>query len=209
MHRTGVCACAALAALLAAPWARAQTEGGTSPLEGYARTGVYAGLAGAVAFDDFSSDVSLPGLEGSAVPVALGGFDPSLGLHARAGYRALERVAGELHFEWLSGFDGQSVISGVPLSATIETLAVSADVKLYPLLGRYQPFLILGLGVLGAEETTTNTDEWDFAARLGGGIDVYVTDHIAVNLDVSYVLPLDQLSGYEYVSLGWGLLYRF
>lgn len=210
MQRGGICAGAALAVLWAASSAFAQAEGSADEVEGYARTGVYAGLAGSVAFEDFDSGLTLPGLAGAPISVAYGDFDPSLGLHARGGYRLHPNVAAEVHLEWLSGFDGSVRIGGgAPMNATLEALAFGANLKLYPLRGRFQPFVTLGAGALQIEETGTGADEWDFAGRLGGGIDVYVTEQIAVSLDTTYVLPTDLLQGYEYVSFGWGLLYRF
>ncbi len=45
--------------------------------------------------------------------------------------------------------------------------------------------------------------------RLGGGLDFYATKSIVLSLGVDYVLPFGDVEDFDYVSLGWGLEYRF
>lgn len=53
-------------------------------------------------------------------------------------------------------------------------------------------------------------EDWDFALRLGGGLDIYVTRNIAISLEVTQVLPLSNaLDDMAYLSSSWGFLYRF
>jgi hypothetical protein len=53
-------------------------------------------------------------------------------------------------------------------------------------------------------------DDWAPAARFGAGLDVYVTRNIAINVDASYVRPMStEFDDLDYLSVGWGLLYRF
>ena len=73
---------------------------------------------------------------------------------------------------------------------------------------------MLGLGAMVVEVDDSvgagvSTDETDFAARFGGGIEAYLTETIALTFDASYVVPTDDLDDFNYVSLGWGLNYRF
>ncbi|MHC4138126.1 MAG: hypothetical protein ACYS0K_24575, partial [Planctomycetota bacterium] len=138
----------------------------------------------------------------------------SLGLHARAGCRN-GLGGGELHFEWLEGFDVK--VDGS--KANIDGWALTLDGKLYPLWAletklpplarRFQPFATAGIGYL-TFDGPQGIDEWDFAVRLGGGLDIYVTRNIVISVDTTYVLPVsDALDGLEYVSVGWGVLFRF
>ena len=52
--------------------------------------------------------------------------------------------------------------------------------------------------------------QFGFSSRWGGGLDVYLTEKIALTFDVTYVwaagTPIKDLS---YTSVGFGALYRF
>lgn len=44
---------------------------------------------------------------------------------------------------------------------------------------------------------------------MGGGVDVFVTDHLALSTDVAYVIPGGDVADTDFLSLGIGLLYLF
>ena len=164
-------------------------------LEGYGRTGIYLGLAGSYAIETFD-DLGLP------VPV-----DNSLGLSLRVGYRLLSRLGLEVQAEWAEGFD----VKGTGIE--IETWAVTANARAYFTDARVQPYLLLGFGLMHASArfplglgTETGTG---FAARVGGGVDVGITDQIALVLEGTYVGATGPLSDLGYGSIVWGLQYRF
>jgi hypothetical protein len=174
----------------------------------FSRAGCYLGPAGTVAFPIHAAD-ELKAATGSSAAVS-----ESLGLHARAGCRN-GWGGGELHFEWLEGFD----VKGDGFTAKIDGWSLSLDGKLYPLWAlegklpplarRFQPFATVGFGYL-TFDGPQGLGDWDFAARFGGGLDIYVTRNIAISVDAAYVLPVSNaLDGLEYVSVGWGILYRF
>ncbi len=52
-------------------------------------------------------------------------------------------------------------------------------------------------------------DDVDLAARLGGGVEVYLTDRLSLNVEGVYVRPSGQVEDYDYVSFSAGVLYRF
>jgi opacity protein-like surface antigen len=173
---------------------------------GWAQPGFYAGLAGDLAFGTGIED-ELEDLSGVPVDV-----DPSLGLNARAGYRFHPHFAVEGHYEWTSGFDVGA--SGGPDVLELEGHAFTADAKGYLTTGRWQPFALVGLGFLYGELSDKvgagfSADETAFAARFGAGFDTYLTENLAVTLDASYVVPTDDLDGFDYVSFGWGFQYHF
>lgn len=208
MLRSAACAFMAIALVCVSSLARAQ--------EDYSRVGCYLGLAGTVAFLRSAEDL-LERTTGLSADV-----NESLGLHARAGCRGMWGGA-EVHFEWLEGFDGE--VDGVDIDQA-DGWALTLDVKLYPLAGlegrlpalarRFQPFATVGAGYLTLDAFD---GESDFVGRFGGGLDVYVTRNIVINVDATYVLPAsDSLCGefpscegddLAYLSVGWGLLYRF
>jgi len=179
------------------------------------RAGTYLGLAGTAAvttqFEDDLEKVAQAVLNpGASVQV-----DPSLGLNARLGHRIHPRFAADIHYEWLSEFKTTIDVPG-PLggSATVDDIggwALTGDGKVFLLTGRLQPFLLVGIGALHVDLGDFDVRQTVFSGRFGGGIDVYATRNIAVTIDVSYVLPAEDFEGVEldYVSIGWGLQYRF
>ena len=49
----------------------------------------------------------------------------------------------------------------------------------------------------------------DFVFRVGGGFDLYATEHVVVNIGASYWLPLGEVSGVDLFTVGGGIEYRF
>jgi hypothetical protein len=45
--------------------------------------------------------------------------------------------------------------------------------------------------------------------RMGGGIDIYATKRIAVDIKADYVMPVAGNDSFEYYTLSVGLMYRF
>ena len=59
---------------------------------------------------------------------------------------------------------------------------------------------------------TLNISDQDgtaFAARLGGGVDMILTDRTAFVLTASYVLPTGRGYGFQYVSIDAGFQFSF
>ncbi len=97
-------------------------------------------------------------------------------------------------------------------------MVVTTSLKAYALTGRYQPYLLAGGGVMTVEVETNDTTglgtndtetATNIALRFGGGLDFYATERIVLTLGVDYVLPFGDLEDLDYVSIGWGLRYRF
>jgi opacity protein-like surface antigen len=188
------------------------------PDDSYARLGWLLGLSGVYAADTGESNLqnTLRNEVGSPVNFSL---KDSLGFKSQAGYRCHPRVSAEVDIEWLDGFDGSTFDStGKTSNINFEPLVVTTSVKAYALTGRYQPYLLAGGGVMtveietndttgsGASDTETATN---IALRVGGGLDFYATPKIVLTLGVDYVIPFGDLEDLDYVSIGWGLRYRF
>jgi len=164
------------------------------------------GVGGSYAIEVFEDDV-------------VADFQNSFGVNGRAGYRCHPRFSAEVEVEWLDGFE--TVISdskfGKIFAFDAEPLVVTVNTKGYLLTGRYQPFVLLGMGAMMADLGVRNlvaglsgsVSETGFAMRLGGGIDFYATKHVVVSVEADYVLPFDDLEGLDYISIGLGLQYRF
>jgi opacity protein-like surface antigen len=166
-------------------------EGG----EGYDRKGWLVGLGGSYG-NPLDSDV-----------------DDSFGVNGAAGYRCHARLSAEAQVEWLDGFggDADNVRNG-----DFEPLTVTANARGYILTGRFQPFLLVGLGGMTVDEDgrdrsglSKSESRADFVMRFGGGLDFYATKNVVLNVGVGYVYPFGDVSDFDYLSVRWGLQCRF
>lgn len=92
-------------------------------------------------------------------------------------------------------------------------MTFTGNPKAYLPLGRFQPFVLAGVGLGYVEFSGVDRfhrpSDTTFAARFGGGFDFYLTDALALQLASSYVLQTGDLDGFDYMSLIAGLQYRF
>lgn len=229
--------------------------------EGYDRRGFYAALSGSYARENFSDSTvvnlidgklqdNLRLLRGTPTPGDPGRYtfsladvdDDSFGVTGRGGYRCHPNVSAELQFEWLDNFDGTIAENGMPMNDTarrfeleLESLVFTTNVKGHLMTGRYQPFVLLGLGFMRMESKTRDVSPaalprppgcpadlsiscfsaqareriTKVAARFGGGLDFYLTENVVVSAEGSYLMPTGKLSGLDYYSFSLGLQYRF
>ena len=182
----------------------------------FARRGWLVGGAGSYAVETFAEDALAEAL-GPSVDLS---FDDSFGFNGRVGYRCHRRFSAEVEVEWLDRFKADVSASGSDKIATVdlEPVVVTANIKGYLLTGRYQPFLLVGAGLMTAEAKLRDTAgmglsaserDTDFAARFGGGIDLYATKHVVLSVEAEFVLPTGDVKDLDYISIGWGFQYRF
>ena len=170
----------------------------------YGKTGPYVGLGFAMGFENFSG-------------LGIGdfvSFDPAYGFDAWGGYRFHPNFSTELQLEYLNGYHTDVF---APLSASGQSVTFTGNLKYYILTGRIQPFLLAGVG-LGWQSFDLNgvgnlESASGLAGRLGGGLDFYLTENIALQASTSYVfvrygLNLLGQQG-DYVSLNLGAQFRF
>lgn len=139
----------------------------------------------------------------------------------RLGYRAGTHVAVEAAVDYsVDGFELTVPGTG---SLSAKALVATGNVKLYPGDWRVQPFVLGGVGMMrGTTECTTaagasvsclalgiSDSEIEFAGRVGGGIDFYLTRHIALSGEVTYVIPTGDLADLDFLTFGGQLLFRF
>jgi opacity protein-like surface antigen len=187
----------------------------------YARPGWFVGFGGSYAFETFEDDAEADYREklGPAVNLSV---DNSAGINARVGYRCHRRFSAEAEVEWLNGFKSDLTQPGFAQLAKVdfEPVVVTTNVKGYLLTGRYQPFLLVGAGAMTADTNVRepvglaftgvgNESDNNFAMRFGGGIDFYATEQVVVSLEADYVRPFGNLDALDYVSISWGIQYRF
>ncbi len=137
-------------------------------------------------------------------------FDTGFVIDGWLGYRVHPNIAIETQLEYSSyeaDFFG--------LDIDVNLLTFTTNLKGYVLTGQFQPFALVGVGVMNAELDIDGSagsrthSESDFAARFGGGIDYWINESISVGLTSSYVLTTGDVDGVDYVSLALGIQYRF
>jgi hypothetical protein len=194
--RSKLAQAAALAAALAAsPAARAAD---------YTRTGWYAGARGVYAVENFD------------VP---GSADNDFGFNLFGGYRLFSFLASDFEFEYIDALrvDGNA---GNP-NFDVRTFVLAWNFRFFPLspvfepdspLQRVQPYLSAGVSnqwVQLQRVPSGDKDEGNFAGRLGGGVDVYLTGNWVLTADAIYTIGGGDVSDFPYLSVGWGFAYRF
>jgi len=172
----------------------------------------------------------IPGPETTSNP------DDSWSVKGSGGYRCHSRFSVGATVEYFGGFDTSwTGVMGTG-SDDIDMFVATTDIKGYLMTGRYQPYLLAGGGTMHVKTEVTNPtgigtttvnpfpppdnfpnitpvvqsrDYTDFVFRFGGGIDVYATDNVVVNIGASYLLPLGDVSGLKLFTVGGGIEYRF
>lgn len=156
-------------------------------------------------------------------------IDDSFGLSARIGGRFLRALAVELHYEWIDENDvdlssGATTASG---KIRLSQHTLTANAKVYLPFWRVQPYILAGVGFqrleadakarLGSLALRDKQSDTALAGRLGLGLEVYVTEHIAVFgeglvvlTDERVGLPNgDEIDHIFYAGGSAGLVYRF
>lgn len=185
--------------------------------DAFDRRGWLAGVKGSYALQTFEDDAESE--LRNLIPSASVSVDDSFAISGHAGYRCDSRVSVAVQVEWIDKFDADASVAGMGkvASATAESLVVTANAKGYLLTGRFQPFLLVGLGGMTAKVEAkdsvgaglTSQREDGFAARFGGGLDVYATKNLVVTMGVDYVLPWGDVEDLDFLSIGGGVEYRF
>jgi outer membrane protein OmpA-like peptidoglycan-associated protein len=173
--------------------------------QGYTGAGPYLGIGPAGGFSTFRDD--------------LNGFGNSLGFNVRGGYRFNDFFAAEALYEYMDDFGATLKFRNRP--------AADVDIQTnnFSLLGKvilptgtlFEPYVSGGVGFLNANGSSKlrglglqgGGSDTEFAGRVGGGFDAWITEHIAAYVEAAYVMPISDLSDVRYVSLGGGIKYSF
>ncbi|MCP4037729.1 MAG: porin family protein [bacterium] len=165
----------------------------------YARQGWYLGASGVFVSEQWTGSLD------DVNP------DDVYGFSLRAGHRVSPWAGVEIEFEWMDDFFPDERMD-------FSAIAASVNTHVYPFggkLGRIQPYGLAGLGIVStivdhrdrATELKQSNADWGF--RVGGGIDLYYTEHIATSIKAAYVWTVGDVKDIDHVSIGVGILYRF
>lgn len=142
------------------------------------------------------------------------GADPSWGATVSAGFRFNRWLATEVGGEYVHKFSYEAGSGPVSCakdgrgSDFFNAWQVSAGGRLYFTETWMQPFLLAHGGFMqsrdrGAGRSCTSNG---MITRLGGGVEVFVTNGLAVSVLGAYVLPVTGgVRDHDYVSVGFGI----
>lgn len=168
----------------------------------FARQGAYVSIGGFFGLENFDREAAIENPQG---PVDISGDDAGV-LDLRAGYRFHDYFSGEFLFRFYSGFEVKEQNTGA--DDKFDGWSMSLNAKAYGMLGAIQPYALFGAGGLVFTEKAGN-DDAGFIARLGGGIDLYLTDHLVVEAEASYTLPAGDIEDFQFATFGGSIQYRF
>jgi opacity protein-like surface antigen len=162
------------------------------------------------------------GKEGS---YGTGGLDmnDTFGFNIEAGYRVAQLFALGAEFEWVYSFENdEQFIGGVPVDTgdalRIGIQNVGIPFRIYPLArsgraaSRLQPFIKLAPTWQWTDREEFRDEKegkGGFVGRVGGGLDIYLTDNFVLVGSVLYNWPTGKIDSLGYWSIGTGLQYRF
>ncbi len=115
----------------------------------------------------------------------------------RFGSRETERLAWELAFEQF-----------IPDGTSSQAFTYGLNGKFFFAEDRWQPYIVLGAnGHTRLRDGESRKTDWAF--RMGAGLDFYVSEKWALNMEHTYVAGVGDLLRQEYGSFALGFLYRF
>lgn len=176
----------------------------------YSRSGFYVWLGAGIGISTKAED------QLSAIASAVAGGPVPVKVSSAAGFNGRIGMAGgiissELQFEYLPGFEAS--VLDVP-AAEWSLFTMTGNLKLQLPAGQLQPYALVGGGSTRSTASSpvlpgVDQSFWGGAVRAGGGLDLYVTEHVALAADATYVIPFGDNEDLDYVSIGIGLIYKF
>jgi opacity protein-like surface antigen len=171
------------------------------------RNGFYVGVGGAYALQNF--DVSD---EERNADTSIDASD-AWGADIRGGYRFHPNLAVEVEAEYFSQFEFDDA-KGLT-RARADSLAITGNGKFFFLTQRFQPYVLAGAGMLytnserGEFLVPHNRERYEFAGRVGLGLDFYLFDDVVLNAEATYLMPAGSLDDYPMACFVLGAQYRF
>lgn len=186
----------------------ARPKGPQAPAVRYGAEGFYAIAAGTYGVEDLKN--TKKDIEGQ-----LGGkseLENALGFNLRIGDRWHPNLATELEWEWIDAFGlykPNTVGGGVG-----EIWSLTVNQKAFLSTGRFQLFILAGLGVGGAAEAeAAGVDQGGaqgtgLGVRAGAGFNYYINEHFGLNTDMTYNWGTGSVNDLRYSSFSWGIIFN-
>jgi hypothetical protein len=189
----------------------ASTSWAEDPKADYGRRGWYGGVGGGAGID-FLTD-AVQDETGGTVDLSVGSS-----FNARGGYRVASWFAFEAMYEGVYGTTVE--VSGVD-AADQDTHSIVGNFKFILPTWRVQPYFMLGPGAQYGKFNgkgpfdPLDTERWDFVLRTAIGIDMYITEHWLIDLELApsvrfadYTDVPSQLTDNVTLTFGLGVQYR-
>ena len=176
-------------------------SGVDAPISASARAGFFLGGSAYYAPEVFD--------EGDDVSVK-----SSLGASGRIGYRVHPRIAIDVRYDYLDGFDAFDPGA----TGTVDGWAVTGNVRFFILRKRWQPWVGFGGGAIvsdfdarlrNGQKLETDGQETDPIFRSAVGLDTYLTPNFVLTLEAAINGVSDDRDYINYGQLGVGFDYRF
>jgi opacity protein-like surface antigen len=141
-------------------------------------------------------------------------FDNAFGFQLRAGYVKNKYLTGEAIIEYIFPFEADNARE----SAEFDVFHVAVQSKImYPQPGPICPYALIGLGIMNSQmkadikynNTGIQETEWGVSAKLGAGVDIYITPNIFSHIELDWTKGLGNVDHIEYPAFILGGNYRF
>lgn len=169
-------------------------ESEAAPESGFAREGLYLGLYGIKSYENFHTS-------GNSVHTG----DSDGGIGAKVGFRITPNVAIEAIAENVRGFR----VSDGTVDSNLDLLNFGVMGKYYLATERFQPYLVAGAGVARSDVSNFNYKHDGSFLRGGLGMDVHLTQNVAVFGEANYNRMMGGVSDLHHIDLQLGLIFRF
>ena len=185
-----------------------------------ANTGMYIGIGGTFAMENFDLD-ELDSLRQY-------GFDPKYddtwGVNGKIGYKVNPYFSVELVLEYLPDFNYNETarVSGTPVTidSDLDVFTAIIAAKFYPFQAKIKPYLTAGVGIMQASidtkvsapgylSSSVSDDETDPCGKIGLGVDMFINQNISFNLEGAYTAGFSDLDEIQYFTVSAGLAYHF
>ncbi len=191
----------------------------------WTRSGIYLAVAGVGATDLYEDELE-DAIEDQVGPGVGIDIESTGGVSARVGVRFLTALAFEVHYEWISEYDVELNLGG-PANigkVGVEHHTLTGNVRLNIPIGRVQPYVLAGLGFQRIETDATiaglgirdRDQSTSVAGRVGAGIEIYLTEHVALFGEGLVVLTNHEIDlgnqDFDHIFYGGGaggLTFRF
>ena len=181
--------------------------------------GVYIGIGGSVALEDFDEDFDI---NYAATDETLD-RGTSWGVNAKAGYYMSPSFSVELDYCNLFEYESSQdfTVAGTPVNAEVDVKITTIMPQIKGCVGTEDTSLfgVVGVGYMNVdvdEEITTSSstisrsyDESDICVKLGVGVDYFVIKYLSIGLEADYVYGLGDLDDVEYWNFILGVCYYF
>ena len=132
------------------------------------------------------------------------GFKTGVGFILTGGNRFHSNVAIEGSCEYLKRLNSND--------RNISILAFNGNLKGYLTTLRFQPFVLLGVGITRFQIKTTGQgkdNDVGLTAHVGGGFDFYLQSQLSLGITVVYVATSGSIRNLDHTTIGLGAQYRF